>query len=99
MYGESPPTAPALNNLNDGGFTLDQTPTFDFNLSDPDAGQNVFYDLQVDEKVPGDFTTPVLNLSEPRQNIKTIATGAYHTVALKTDGTVWAWGRNSYGQL
>ncbi|MBI4970897.1 MAG: DUF2341 domain-containing protein [Candidatus Omnitrophica bacterium] len=28
-----------------------------------------------------------------------IAAGDYHTVALKTDGTVWAWGLNSYGQL
>ena len=25
--------------------------------------------------------------------------GNYHTVALKQDDTVWAWGRNSYGQL
>jgi len=22
-----------------------------------------------------------------------------HTVALKADGTVWVWGKNSYGQL
>ena len=28
-----------------------------------------------------------------------IAGGGYHTIALKFDGTVWAWGRNSYGQL
>ena len=28
-----------------------------------------------------------------------IAAGYSHTVALKSDGTVWAWGNNSYGQL
>jgi alpha-tubulin suppressor-like RCC1 family protein len=28
-----------------------------------------------------------------------IATGAFHTTALKNDGTVWAWGRNTYGNL
>ncbi|MCF6152288.1 MAG: RCC1 repeat-containing protein, partial [Candidatus Kuenenia stuttgartiensis] len=28
-----------------------------------------------------------------------IAGGDYHTIALKSDNTVWAWGSNSYGQL
>jgi alpha-tubulin suppressor-like RCC1 family protein len=28
-----------------------------------------------------------------------IAGGYGHTVALKSDGTVWAWGRNYEGQL
>jgi alpha-tubulin suppressor-like RCC1 family protein len=28
-----------------------------------------------------------------------IASGAYHSLALAGDGTVWAWGRNSNGQL
>ena len=28
-----------------------------------------------------------------------LAVGRDHTLALKTDGTVWAWGRNRYGQL
>jgi alpha-tubulin suppressor-like RCC1 family protein/pimeloyl-ACP methyl ester carboxylesterase len=27
------------------------------------------------------------------------AAGSYHTVAVKSDGTVWAWGNNGYGQL
>ena len=29
----------------------------------------------------------------------TIAGGRYHSLALKSDGTVWAWGSNGYGQL
>ncbi|HOI55654.1 MAG TPA: dockerin type I domain-containing protein [Phycisphaerae bacterium] len=32
-------------------------------------------------------------------NVKAIAAGWDHCVAVKTDGTVWAWGRNDNGQL
>jgi alpha-tubulin suppressor-like RCC1 family protein len=28
-----------------------------------------------------------------------IAAGGWHTVALRSDGTLWAWGKNNYGQL
>ncbi len=28
-----------------------------------------------------------------------VAAGGLHTVAVRTDGTLWAWGRNCYGQL
>jgi uncharacterized protein YjdB len=30
---------------------------------------------------------------------KTFAGGAYHSLAIKADGGLWAWGRNTYGQL
>lgn len=44
------------------------------------------------------------NYSSPIQigaltNWKSIATGSYHSIGIKTDGTLWAWGRNQYGQL
>ena len=32
-------------------------------------------------------------------NWKLVATGAYHTAAIKTDGTLWLWGHNGDGQL
>ncbi|MGI6307779.1 MAG: hemoblobin-interacting domain-containing protein [Dethiobacteria bacterium] len=32
-------------------------------------------------------------------DIQAIAAGDVHSLALKNDGTVWAWGRNYYGQL
>ena len=31
--------------------------------------------------------------------VKSIAGGHWHSLALKSDGTVWAWGNNTYGQL
>ena len=32
-------------------------------------------------------------------NWKQVACGAYHTAAIKTDGTLWTWGQNTNGQL
>ena len=32
-------------------------------------------------------------------NWKLVASGAYHTAAIKTDGTLWSWGRNFNGNL
>jgi alpha-tubulin suppressor-like RCC1 family protein len=31
--------------------------------------------------------------------VSAVAGGVFFTIALKSDGTVWAWGRNPYGQL
>lgn len=51
----------------------------------------------------GDNT--VTNKSIPGQTVtggtnwKQVACGDYETVALKTDGTLWAWGGNHYGNL
>jgi len=41
--------------------------------------------------------TPIQALS--LSGITAIAAGGSHSLALKSDGTVWAWGDNDYGQL
>lgn len=51
----------------------------------------------------GDSTTtkkssPVQTVSGGT-NWKLVASAYYHTAAIKTDGTLWLWGRNNYGQL
>lgn len=46
-----------------------------------------------DALLPQSMSNPVLT------NVKRIAAGSLHSVALKTDGTVWTWGSNNYGQL
>jgi alpha-tubulin suppressor-like RCC1 family protein len=32
-------------------------------------------------------------------NWESVACGFFHTVALRTDGSLWSWGKNNYGQL
>ncbi|MEG6568804.1 S-layer homology domain-containing protein [Thermoanaerobacterium thermosaccharolyticum] len=44
-------------------------------------------------------TNTGINNENNQPTVKAIAAGAYHTVALKNDGTVWAWGWNDCGQL
>lgn len=39
--------------------------------------------------------TPTLTM----EDVAAVACGAYHTLILKTDGTLWACGHNGYGQL
>lgn len=80
-----------------------------------DAGKNHFVVLKDDGSVwswgdnsygqlgaggGGNSPAPVTKADGNRLlKIKAIAAGGYHTVALDEDGTVWTWGRNSYGQL
>jgi len=51
----------------------------------------------------GDNT--VVHRSSPVQTVssgtnwKQVAAGGNHMAAIKTDGTLWTWGRNAYGQL
>ncbi|OGA37205.1 MAG: hypothetical protein A3G24_00290 [Betaproteobacteria bacterium RIFCSPLOWO2_12_FULL_62_13] len=43
--------------------------------------------------------SPLLASPQTTEPPHVIAAGEAHTVALKSDGTVWAWGKNDFGEL
>ncbi|MDP8218712.1 MAG: RCC1 domain-containing protein [Candidatus Theseobacter exili] len=45
------------------------------------------------------FIISVFAIAKVSFSAPQITAGSVHTVVLKNDGTVWAWGSNSYGQL
>lgn len=64
-------------------------------------GNNGFGQLGNDNS--GSSSTPVTvvqsNGKAPLAGVKAVAAGGNHSLALRRDGTVWAWGYNGYGQL
>jgi alpha-tubulin suppressor-like RCC1 family protein len=60
-------------------------------------GRNNFGQLGIGVDI-NNRTTPVTTFLGGT-NWKSVACGYYHTAAIKTDGTLWAWGFNVYGNL
>ena len=48
-----------------------------------------------EEDIPDDQPLPITNENE----YKTVSAGYRHTMAIKADGSLWAWGDNSDGQI
>lgn len=46
----------------------------------------------------GNYTSPV-QITKPGLNWKQLSNGYYFSAGVKTDGTLWTWGVNGYGQL
>jgi hypothetical protein len=47
--GNQNPNAPTISNYNDGNCYTDTTPELQFNLSDPDGGDQLKYQIQIDD--------------------------------------------------
>jgi alpha-tubulin suppressor-like RCC1 family protein len=60
-------------------------------------GNNGFYGALGDNSITH-RSSPVQTVSGGT-NWKQVASGSGHIAAIKTDGTLWTWGRNSQGQL
>ena len=58
-------------------------------------GRNIF---AIGDNTGTDRSTPVTTLAGGA-NWKQVAAGYLVTIAIKTDGTLWTWGRNNLGQL
>ncbi|HUT69838.1 MAG TPA: Calx-beta domain-containing protein [Desulfatiglandales bacterium] len=75
--------------------------TFDVTIIDDaviDGTQTVTITVSVAGWTPGSDTIAVLDNDEVTVS-PSIAGGGAHTLALKDDDTLWAWGYNYYGQL
>ena len=64
-------------------------------------GYNSFGQLGNDNLINRPYPARVLNAGgyEFLKDIKVVACGGYHTIALKENGEVWTWGKNDEGQL
>jgi len=67
-------------------------------------GDGKFVPRDDDNDILAILTRPILSSSEPIQvgsdkDWAAISAGRTYTMAIKTNGTLWAWGDNEYGQL
>src|SRR5262245_45335649 len=84
----------ALTLLTGGVMAQAQTRLFSWGYN---GGGNLGDGSTASRNVPGSVKAPPG--SSALGGVASVAAGLYHTVAVRTDGTVYAWGQNNYGQL
>ncbi len=83
------PNDPTLNNFNNGSSGADNTPTLDFDLSDPDEGDEgdeIKYSIEIDNN--NDFSSPEQTFTEAGYTTAPRA-GETFTASPLTDGTYY----------
>ena len=103
------PDAPTIDNYNTGAWTTDDTPTLQFDLSDPDSGDIVKYQIQIDNN--SDFSSPEVDVTEgsgsaePRSNVtytpSALANGQYYwrVKAIDDDAAESSWSTANGGSV
>lgn len=86
-----------------------QAPTAGVCNSAPSGARTYSYDSRGNRVTEGGTGAPAMNMSYDQENRLTrvshtivkgqLAPGLYHSVAQRPDGSVWAWGQGSSGQL
>jgi hypothetical protein len=90
------PSTPTIDNYNTGAWTNDNTPTLQFDISDPDSGDIIKYQVQADTNTsyPPDWASLAVDYTEgsgsasPRSNVQ-YTTGALSNSA--NSSTYYYW--------
>jgi alpha-tubulin suppressor-like RCC1 family protein len=60
-------------------------------------GTNIYGELGIN--INGSYRSTPTQVTGSATNWKQVSCGYYQVAAIKTDGTLWTWGRNDFGQL